>query len=110
MRQSVNLKLLYKGDNSALFFNFVMMMQTLKLAVPIASKIFLEMPAIEHPVCSLGSEHVFCMFSLGLKLNLLAVDSVNKRHKYGLYRTVTDFLCFQKSAFKPGIIGLNNII
>jgi hypothetical protein len=66
---------MYKGDNSAVFFHFVIM-QTLKLAVPIASKIFLEMPAVEHSVCSLGSERVF---SLDLKLNLLAVDSVNKR-------------------------------
>jgi hypothetical protein len=61
-----------------------MIMQTLKLAVPIASIIFLEMPAVEDPVCSLGSEYIFCVFSLGLKLNLLAVDSINTRHKYGL--------------------------
>jgi len=59
-------------------------MQTLKLAVPIASMIFLQIPAIEHPVCSLGSERVFCVFSLGLRLNLLAADSVITGHKYGL--------------------------
>lgn len=48
------------------------------------TKDFLEMPAVEHPVCSFGSEHVFCVFSLGLKLNLLAVDSVITGHMYGL--------------------------